>query len=64
MQFKGAFHGRSNLRTSRVGLYEKTDENGRPMILLHAADGDIVLSAPNGRIHFYSQMASREVTGS
>ena len=47
----------------RVGLYEKTDETGRPMILLHAADGDIVLSAPNGRIHFHSQMASREVTG-
>src|SRR5205823_5546287 len=33
---------------------------GRPMILLHATDGDMVFSAPNGRIHFHSKYFSRE----
>ncbi len=33
---------------------------GRPMIILHS-DGDIVLSAPKGRIHFQSAFHSRQV---
>ena len=34
--------------------------NGRPMVVLHS-DGDIVLSAPNGRIHLQSAFHSRQV---
>src|ERR1017187_1306290 len=50
----------------KLGLLENADETGRSMIVLHSDDGDIVLSAPNGRIHFQSQYFSREVgvTGS
>jgi len=44
----------------KVSMLEKTDETGRPMILVHAAEGDLVFSAPNGRIHFHSKFFSRE----
>jgi uncharacterized protein involved in type VI secretion and phage assembly len=47
----------------KLSLLEKTDETGRSMIVLHSEDGDIVVSAPNGRIHFRSKYFSRE-TGS
>jgi uncharacterized protein involved in type VI secretion and phage assembly len=50
-------------RKLKLALIEKTDETGRSMILLHSEDGDIVISAPNGRIHFRSKYFSRE-TGS
>jgi len=45
----------------KVSLFEKTDETGRPMILLSAAKGDIVLDAPEGRIHMRGKFVSREV---
>ena len=35
----------------KIALLEKIAETGRPMILLHSEDGDIFVSAPNGRIH-------------
>jgi uncharacterized protein involved in type VI secretion and phage assembly len=45
----------------KISLIESTDETGRPMLTLHSANGDILLSAPNGRIHFHSKSFSREV---
>lgn len=47
----------------KIALLEKADETGRPMLLLHSEDGDIVVSAPNGRIHVQSAYFSREVGG-
>jgi Rhs element Vgr protein len=44
----------------KLGMLEKADETDRSMILVHSDNGDIVLSAPNGRIHFHSQCFSRE----
>jgi type VI secretion system secreted protein VgrG len=44
----------------KVGMLEKTDETTRSMLVVHSDDGDIFLSAPNGRIHFQSQYLSRE----
>ena len=45
----------------KISLIEKTDETGRSMITLHSENGDILLSAPNGRIHFRGKYFSREV---
>jgi uncharacterized protein involved in type VI secretion and phage assembly len=45
----------------KVSLIETTDETGRSMLTLHSENGDILLSAPNGRIHFHSKFFSREV---
>jgi type VI secretion system secreted protein VgrG len=42
-------------------MIEKTDETGRPCINICSHNGDIILSAPNGRIHFRSKFYSREV---
>ncbi len=43
----------------RVSLIEKSNETGDAVLALHS-DGDIVLSAPNGRIHFHSKFHSKE----
>jgi hypothetical protein len=45
----------------KLSMIQKTDETGRSMITLHTENGDIFLSAPNGRIHFVSKYVSREV---
>ncbi len=45
----------------KIGLLENADETGRSMLAVHSENGDIVLSAPNGRIHFQSRHFSREV---
>jgi type VI secretion system secreted protein VgrG len=45
----------------KLSLIETTDETGRSMLTLHSENGDIFLSAPNGRIHFHSKFFSREV---
>ncbi len=45
----------------KVSLIETTDETGRSMLTLHSENGDIFLSAPNGRIHLMSKYYSREV---
>jgi type VI secretion system secreted protein VgrG len=45
----------------KISLIEKTDETGRSMITLHAENGDILLSAPNGRIHVHGKFFSRDV---
>lgn len=44
----------------RVSLIENSNETGDSMLALHS-DGDIFLSAPNGRIHCHSKFFSREV---
>lgn len=44
----------------KVSLIENSDETGDAMLALHS-DGDICLSAPNGRIHLRSKFISREV---
>ena len=43
-----------------MAMTEKSDATGRQQVALHS-DGDIVLSAPAGRVHFQSQYFSREV---
>ena len=45
----------------KVSLIEQTDETGRSMLTLHSENGDIFLSAPNGRVHVHSKFFSREV---
>ena len=45
----------------KVSLIETTDETGRSMLTLHSENGDIFLSAPNGRVHVHSKFFSREV---
>ena len=44
----------------KVSLIENSNETGDSMLAMHS-DGDIFLSAPNGRIHFHSKFFSREV---
>ena len=45
----------------KVSLIESTDETGRSMLTLHSENGDIFLSAPNGRVHVHSRYFSRDV---
>jgi type VI secretion system secreted protein VgrG len=45
----------------KLSMIEKTDETGRSMITLHSENGDIFLSAPNGRIHLLAKYVSKEV---
>lgn len=44
----------------KVSMIEKTDETGRSMITLHSENGDIFLSAPNGRVHIHGKFVSEE----
>jgi uncharacterized protein involved in type VI secretion and phage assembly len=44
----------------KVSMIEKTDETGRSMITLHSENGDIFLSAPNGRVHIQGKFVSEE----
>ncbi len=44
----------------KISLIENSDETGDAMLTLHS-DGDIVLNAPNGRIHAHSKLFSRQV---
>jgi uncharacterized protein involved in type VI secretion and phage assembly len=46
----------------KMQLIEGSNETGDSMLALHS-DGDIFLSAPNGRVHFHSKFFSREVGG-
>ena len=41
-------------------MTEQSDATGRTLITLNS-DGDIVLNAPNGRVHINSKFFSREV---
>ncbi|HUA17663.1 MAG TPA: phage baseplate assembly protein V [Bryobacteraceae bacterium] len=48
---------------NRISLFETTNsqsETGDAMLVLHST-GDILLSAPNGRVHIHSKLFSREV---
>jgi len=47
-------------KSTRLMMTEKADETGRPAIVLYS-DGDIILSAPKGRIHMQSMVNSKEV---
>jgi uncharacterized protein involved in type VI secretion and phage assembly len=46
--------------STRIGLIENATETGRTTVFIHSS-GDILFSAPNGRIHFRSQFFSKEV---
>ena len=48
---------------AKVSLIEHSNETGDSMLMLHS-EGDIFLSAPNGRIHMQSKFNSREVGNS
>jgi len=50
----------STPKSNRLVMTEKADETGRPAVVLHT-DGDIILSAPKGRIHLQSKLQSKEV---
>jgi type VI secretion system secreted protein VgrG len=43
-----------------ISMTEQSDETGRTLITLNS-DGDIVLNAPNGRVHINSKFFSREI---
>jgi len=43
-----------------LSMTEQSDETGRNLITLHS-DGDIILNAPNGRVHIASKFFSREI---
>jgi type VI secretion system secreted protein VgrG len=45
---------------SSMTLSEKHDSTGRPLVHIHS-EGDIVLTAPNGRVHIQGAFFSREV---
>jgi type VI secretion system secreted protein VgrG len=45
----------------KLSMIENTAETGRSTITLHSENGDIFLSAPNGRIHLLSKYVSKEV---
>jgi type VI secretion system secreted protein VgrG len=44
----------------RIALMESSNETHRETLLLHTDLGDIILSAPNGRVHVHSKFYSRE----
>lgn len=44
----------------KIVMMEKADETGRSMIMLHSENGDITLSAPNGRVHVHGKFVSEE----
>jgi len=46
--------------SNRISLIEGADETGRPALFLYSS-GDIMFSAPNGRIHFHCKFFSRNV---
>ena len=46
--------------STRMVMTEEADETGRTLVLLESA-GDIILSAPNGRVHIQSQFFSGEI---
>lgn len=43
-----------------LSMTEKSDQTGNNLIILHS-DGDIVLDAPNGRVHINCKLFSRKV---
>lgn len=45
----------------KVALIENATETGREALVLQVDEGDIILNAPQGRIHFYSKYFSREI---
>jgi hypothetical protein len=46
---------------SKIVLHERSQETGRPAIVMDVEDGDLIFNAPNGRIHFHAKYWSREV---
>ncbi|HVW76482.1 MAG TPA: phage baseplate assembly protein V [Alloacidobacterium sp.] len=46
---------------TKLVMYEKTEETGRPAIVMNVDNGDLIFNAPNGRIHFHAKYWSREV---
>jgi type VI secretion system secreted protein VgrG len=49
----------SSLKVSLIG--PGGSPTGRQTLMLQAPDGDIILNAPNGRVHFHCKYFSREV---
>jgi hypothetical protein len=46
---------------AKLVLHERSEETGRPAIVMNVDNGDLIFNAPNGRIHFHSKYWSREV---
>lgn len=46
---------------TRLLMVERAAETGRPAIVMRVEQGDLIFSAPNGRIHFNAKYWSREV---
>lgn len=46
----------------QLQMLEGSNETGDSMLALHS-DGDLILTAPNGRVHFHAKDFSREVGG-
>jgi len=45
----------------KITMLERAEESGRSMIYLSAEEGDIVMSAPEGRVHVQAAYFSREI---
>ncbi|WP_446743878.1 type VI secretion system Vgr family protein [Silvibacterium acidisoli] len=46
---------------AKLLMVERAAETGRPAIVMRVEHGDLIFSAPNGRIHFNAKYWSREV---
>jgi uncharacterized protein involved in type VI secretion and phage assembly len=46
---------------NRIKLTEKSDQTGRTQITLECDTGDIILRAPNGRVHIESKFYSKDI---
>ena len=44
-----------------IKLTEKSDKTGRTTITIEARTGDILLLAPNGRVHIESKFYSKDI---
>jgi hypothetical protein len=44
-----------------IRMTEKSDQTGRTNITIESKTGDIVLHAPNGRVHIESKYYSKDV---
>jgi type VI secretion system secreted protein VgrG len=50
-----------SIKLLQTGLMSDGSSTGRPIIAIECTDGDILLGAPNGRVHIRSQYYSREI---
>lgn len=50
-----------SIKLLQTGIMSDGSSTGRPIIAIECLDGDIILGAPNGRVHIRSKFYSREI---